>query len=116
MNYSKGVNSRVLRWVISAVIIILFNIWNPTMVFAGTTGNNDVGIEFNKEEESSSSEPAISSSYEIAKSRPVTKATGLFPQTGELLQPVIYFLVGLLFLVLIVALYVSKKSVEGKSK
>lgn len=84
----------------------------------GEAIGTDTGIGFTHSSETETkSSTDQSGTVPSVPENPTTKPTGRLPMTGELLQPIMFLLVGWFFVLLIGVLFLKKKQpVEGECK
>ena len=111
---NKMKNPMTFLFVVLGIVICFMVMNSPNVVLAETPA----GIEFNKTKDSSTTSSSNSSekTEPSIPSKPTIKKGGTLPMTGELLQPIIFLLMGWLLLVVILSIYFSKREKkEGAS-
>jgi len=105
---NKKESSLLVKVIISLTLFVGCLLVNTMGVLAETNKGMDTpaGIEFKKRDNTtptqSSAEPTLPKDTSIKKG-------GMFPNTGELVQPIIFMLIGCLLFILIVSIYFSSK-------
>jgi len=112
MKNNGRVNSSVLKLITLIFLTTTICVFFSSSIFAETMSTKDetnLGIEFDITKSTTTSS---SSSHEMKKPKPITKGGGHLPQTGELMQPIIFLIIGSLLIALIIAIYFSTKSIK----